>query len=198
MDDMPATRASLLVCIRDGHDADAWRQFVALYAPVVYGFARKRGLQDADAADLMQEVLRSVAGAAGRLDYDPDRGSFRGWLYTVTRNKIYNFLSAHRQVVRGSGDSDAQQRLEEQAAPEEDVSALWDREYERRLSALAMERVRGEFQEATWRAFWLTAVDGRAAREAGDALGMSPGAVYVAKSRVLARLKEEIRLLQED
>jgi RNA polymerase sigma-70 factor (ECF subfamily) len=146
----------------------------------------------------MQEVLRSVAGAAGRLAYDPGRGTFRGWLFTVTRNKIYNFLSAGRRVVRGSGDSDAQQRLEEQAAPEDDGSNLWDREYERRLSSLAMERVRGEFQEATWRAFWLTAVDGRAAREAGDTLGMSPGAVYVAKSRVLARLKEEVRQLQED
>src|SRR5437588_509207 len=81
----PVTRASLLVRIRDGRDRDAWRQFVRLYAPVVYGFARKRGLQDADAADLMQEVFRSVAAAAGRLDYDPARGTFRSWLYTVTR-----------------------------------------------------------------------------------------------------------------
>src|SRR5205823_3239375 len=89
MDELPATRASLLVRIRDGQDAEAWRQFVRVYAPVVYGFARKRGLQDADAADLMQEVLRSVAAAAGHLEYDPRRGSFRGWLYTVTRNKLY-------------------------------------------------------------------------------------------------------------
>ena len=102
--DAPPTRASLLVRIRYGRDQEAWRQFVQVYAPVVYGFARKRGLQDADAADVMQDVLRSVAGAAGRLKYDPARGSFRGWLYTVARNKIFNFLEAARHKLgRGTG-----------------------------------------------------------------------------------------------
>src|SRR5438105_13882640 len=105
MHDSPATRASLLVRLRDGNDAEAWQQFVRLYAPVVYGFARKRGLQDADAADVMQDVLRSVAGAAVRLNYDPARGSFRGWLYTVSRNKIFNFLeSSANKIGRGTGD----------------------------------------------------------------------------------------------
>jgi RNA polymerase sigma-70 factor (ECF subfamily) len=163
---------------------------------LIYGFARKRGLQDADAADLMQEVLRSVAGAVGRLDYDPRRGTFRGWLYTVTRNKVHNFLAARNRQVRGSGDSSAQDLLEEQAAQDDSDVTLWDQEYERRLFDWAAERVRGEFQDATWQAFWRTAVDGQAAREAGEALGMSVGAVYVAKSRVLARLKDEIQQLQ--
>jgi RNA polymerase sigma-70 factor (ECF subfamily) len=196
MQEAPATRASLLLRIRDPHDTDAWRQFVRLYAAVVYGFARKRGLQDADAADLMQEVLRVVA--AGRLDYDPKRGSFRGWLYTVTRNKLYNFLDGRRRQVRGSGGSGAQERLEEQAAPDGDAAALWELEYERRVFAWAAAHVRGEFQEPTWQAFWMTAVDGASAQEAGERLGLSPGAVYVAKSRVLARLKEQVRQLQEE
>ncbi len=197
MSEAPATRASLLVRIRDGQDRDAWRQFVQAYAPVVYAFGRKRGLQDADAADLVQEVFRSVAGAAGRLDYDPRRGSFRGWLYTVTRNKLFNFLEARRRQALGSGDSGAQALLEAQAG-REGAEAVWDREYERQLSAVAMERVKGEFQEATWRAFWLTAVEGKSAREAGESLKMSPGAVYVAKSRVVARLREEVRRLEEE
>src|SRR5436309_9644359 len=99
----PPTSASLLVRIRDGRDQEAWRQFVKVYAPVVYGFARKRGLQDADAADVMQDVLRRVAGAASRLNYDPARRSFRGWLYTVARNKIFSFLEAGRHKPgRGS------------------------------------------------------------------------------------------------
>src|ERR1700754_2903441 len=103
MADAPLTRASLLVRIRDGRDHEAWRQFVQVYAPVVYGFARKRGLQDADAADVMQDVLRSVAAAAARLRYDPARGSFRGWLYTVARNKIFNFLAAaQHKLGRGT------------------------------------------------------------------------------------------------
>jgi RNA polymerase sigma-70 factor (ECF subfamily) len=197
MNELPVTRASLLVRLRDGRDPEAWRQFVQTYAPVIYGFARKRGLQDADAADLMQEVLRSVATAAGRLDYDPKRGTFRGWLYTVARNKVFNFLDGRRHRTVGSGDSGVQERLEEQPEPEADLAA-WDAEYERRLAARAMERVRGEFQPATWQAFWQTAVEGKSAREAGVALSLSPGAVYVAKSRVLARLKEEVQLLQDD
>src|ERR1700678_4420217 len=86
------TRASLLVRLRDGSDADAWQEFVRLYAPVIYGFVRKRGLQDADAADLMQDVLRSLSSAVNRLEYDPARGTFRGWLFTVTPNKVFNFF----------------------------------------------------------------------------------------------------------
>src|SRR5271156_4756474 len=107
MEDSPATRASLLVRIRDPEDTAAWQEFFRVYASLVYGFARKRGLQDADAADLMQEVMRSVAVAARRLEYDPRRGTFRGWLYTVTRNKIYSFLNGQRRQARGTGDSDA-------------------------------------------------------------------------------------------
>jgi RNA polymerase sigma-70 factor (ECF subfamily) len=103
--DSPLTRASLLVQIRDSTNHTAWQEFINLYGPVVYGFARKRGLQDADAADLMQDVLRSVAGAAGRLNYDPVKGTFRGWLFTVTRNKIFNFLEKQSRQARGSGDS---------------------------------------------------------------------------------------------
>jgi RNA polymerase sigma-70 factor (ECF subfamily) len=198
MVEAPLTRASLLVRLRDGHDQDAWQQFVRLYAPVVYGFARNRGLQDADAADVMQDVLRSVVGAAKSLDYDPARGSFRGWLYTVSRNKIFNFLAANRKKPgRGTGDSDARERLEAVAGPEWQLAESWDQEYERSLAAVAMDRVQGEVQPATWQAFWQTAVQGRNAREAGAALGMTAGAVYVARSRVLARLKEEVQRLKD-
>jgi RNA polymerase sigma factor (sigma-70 family) len=192
----PLTRASLLVRLRDPNDADAWRDFVRLYAAVIYGFARKRGLQDADAADLMQEVLRSVAGAVGRLDYDPGKGTFRGWLYSVTRNKVYNFLESRRRHARGTGDSNAHQRLEEHPGRESEVDD-WDREYERKAFAWAADRVRPEFQPNTWQAFWLTAVEGQNAKDAGRRLGLTPGAVYVAKSRVLARLKEEVSQLSE-
>src|ERR1044071_9259601 len=93
-EESPLTRASLLIQIRDGSNHAAWQQFVDLYGPVVYGFARKRGLQDADAAELMQDVLRSVSSAISRLDYDRTQGTFRGWLFTISRNQVYNFLSA--------------------------------------------------------------------------------------------------------
>ena len=197
MAEAPVTRASLILRIRDGQDHEAWRQFVQAYAPVVYGFVRKRGVQDADAADLMQEVFRAVANAMPRMQYDPGRGTFRGWLYTVTRNKLYNFLSARTGQEKASGDSGAQERLEEQPAPD-DSSDQWDREYERGLFSWAAERVRPEFQEQTWQAFWQTAVDGNNPKAVAAGLGMSPGAVYVAKSRVLARLREKVQEMQDD
>jgi RNA polymerase sigma-70 factor (ECF subfamily) len=199
MAEPPLTRVSLLNRLKDGGDTQAWTAFVRLYGPVIYGFARKRGLQDADAADLMQEVMRSVARNVEKLEYDPKRGTFRGWLYTVTRNKIYNFLSAQKNRVRAVGDSANHERLE--ALPDRsdnDADADWDREYQRRMSARAMDSVKGEFQSNTWQAFWGTAVEGRPAAEVGAGLEMTPGAVYVAKSRVLARLRDEVQRLESE
>ena len=198
MQESPATRASLLVRLRDGGDAGAWREFVHLYAPIIYGFARKRGLQDADAADLMQEVLRSVSLAAKRLEYDPARGSFRGWLFTVTRNKVFNFLESRSRRVLGSGDSRVQQRLEQQADSDGALSAEWEANYQRTMANQAMERVKGEFQAATWNAFIQTAVEGRTPAQVASRVGLSVGAVYVAKSRVIARLRQEIERMQGD
>src|SRR6516225_7493276 len=124
--DSPLTRASLLVQIRDGSNHDAWQEFIKLYGPVVYGFARKRGLQDADAADLMQDVMRSVSTAIGRLDYDRNQGTFRGWLFTITRNKVFNFLSARRIRPQSSGDSGTNRLLESHPDPDaNDSSDEW-------------------------------------------------------------------------
>lgn len=194
VDDSPLTRASLLVQLRDGTNQVAWQEFMKLYGPVIYGFARKRGLQDADAADLMQDVMRSVSAAIGRLNYDRSQGTFRGWLFTITRNRIYNFLSARRLRPQASGDSSTHRMLDGQAAG--DGADEWELEYQRRLAALAMERVKPEFQDATWQAFWMTAVDGKSAAEVASRIGMSTGAIYVAKSRVLARLKVEVESMQ--
>src|SRR5688500_8799823 len=110
MSDTPETRASLLVRIRDPRDGGAWRQFVALYEPLIREFARKRGLQDADAADLTQTVMAAVSEAIRRLDYDPRRGTFRGWLLGVTRNQMLKLLARERRQPHG-GD----ELLEDQA-----------------------------------------------------------------------------------
>jgi RNA polymerase sigma-70 factor (ECF subfamily) len=198
MDDSPVTRPSLLARIRDPDDAAAWRRFVDLYCPLIYRFLRRRGVQDADAADLTQEVCRSVARAAGRLDYDPAKGAFRGWLYTVTRNKLYDFLEKQRRQPVGSGDTTAHRLLEEAPGRDAADETLWGREYERQVFRRAAERVSGDFAGATWQAFWRTAVEGRPGQEVAAELGMSVGAVYVAKSRVMARLLKAIREIQDE
>jgi RNA polymerase sigma-70 factor (ECF subfamily) len=190
MAEPPVTRPSLLIRIRDQGDQEAWRQFVDLYAPLIYGLARRRGLQDADAADLTQDVFRTLAQR--QIDYRAERGSFRGWLYTVARNRINDFLDGRRRREQGSGDTSAMQALNEQPA-RDDEAECWDREYEQRMFHCAAEQVRGEFAETTWQAFWRVAVEGESPEDVARALQMSVGSVYVAKSRVLTRLRREIQ-----
>src|SRR6185503_10209605 len=161
VDESPLTRASLLVQLRTGSNHIAWQEFVKLYGPVVYGFARKRGLQDADAADLMQDVMRSVSAAIVRLDYDRNQGTFRGWLFTISRNKVFNFLSARRIRPQAAGDTGTSRLLDSKPDDHDGVDE-WEMEYQRRLASLAMDRIRGEFQEKSWQAFWQTAVEGQA------------------------------------
>jgi RNA polymerase sigma factor (sigma-70 family) len=191
MTDALLTRASLLARLGDREDRLAWQQFVELYGSLVYGFARQRGLQDADAADLTQEVLLAIAQTAGRWHYDPQRGSFRGWLYGITRNKIAQFLHNRNSQPMGSGDTTANQRLAEE--PEPDSEATWEREYQQHLFRLAAAQIQQHFQPTTWKAFWRTAVEGASGASVAAELGLSVGAVYVARSRVLARLTAEIQ-----
>jgi RNA polymerase sigma-70 factor (ECF subfamily) len=198
MPDSPLTRASLLVRLRDPEDRAAWQQFIELYGGLVYAFLRRRGLQDADAADLTQDVLLAVARSAGRWRYDPSKGTFRGWLYGVTRNKLAKFFQRRQARPAGSGDSDARRRLEEQPDPSADPEAAWEQEFQQQLFRLASARVQPHVAPSTWAAFWRTAVDGEAAAAVAADLGLSVGAVYVARSRVLARLAEQVQELQAE
>jgi RNA polymerase sigma-70 factor (ECF subfamily) len=196
MAENPPTRPSLLVRLRDPRDQAAWTEFVAVYAPLVYSYARKQGLQDADAADLGQEVLQAVARGIGRLEYDPVLGSFRGWLFTVVRNKLSNWRRDQGNRPRASGDTDTQRLLEEcLVSPGEE--AEWETEWEDRLFAWACEQVRRDVTDQTWQAFWRTAVEDQTGKQVADGLGMTVAAVYRARSRVLARLKELVQSVQE-
>ena len=198
MTDSPATRQSLLVRLKDPRDGQAWEEFVAIYAPLIERLARARGLQPADAADLAQEVFRAVAGAIDRYDPDPARGSFRGWLFRIARNLIINLMEARRLRPVATGDSDVRELLESVPAPDGAETAFFDAEYRRRLFLWAAEQVRGEFRESTWRAFWRTAVEGEEPASAAAAVGISVGAVYIARSRVMARLRAVIEEVEGD
>lgn len=192
----PATRCSLILKLRDPADAAAWREFVDLYEPLVYRLARRKGLQDADARDLCQEVFRAVAQAIGR--WEPGRGAFRGWLSRIARNLLINFLTRRQHQLRGSGATSVQELLEAQPADDPSATAVFETEYRRRLLHWAAEEIRDEFTSNTWLAFWQTAVEGRLPSEAAAGLGLSVGAVYVARSRVLARLKRRIDQLGDE
>lgn len=190
------TRPSLLLRIRDPKDAEAWRTFVEIYTPLIYGYCRHHGLQEADAADVTQEVLVKVAGAIGSFEYRPERGRFRDWLGTVTRGELVRFLGKARKGGRGAGGDRAIVALEQLESPGPDP--FWTEQFHAHVFEKALASVQSEFAEKTWRAFDLVWLQGRSAAEAAEALGERIEMIYVAKSRVLKRLREEVVSLAED
>jgi RNA polymerase sigma factor (sigma-70 family) len=200
MTDWPGTRFSLLVRIRDSRDEEAWRNFVDLYGPLVYSLARRRQLQDADAADVVQETLQAVAFALRRRLYDREKGHFRQWMYTIARNKTLNFLARSRDQPQTVGNDIVGQEVDEQQMDLQTAAEKreWDREYEQRLFAAAAESVRRSCRSPkNWEAFWRTAVEGKPAPEVARELTMPLGSVYCARSRIQAQITEQVRLLQE-
>lgn len=189
------TNPSLLVRIRDLDDAQAWNQFVEIYAPLIHDYGRRRGLQDADAADLAQDVLQAVARSAGRFEYDRTRGSFRGWLLTITRNKLMDLLQRQKRASQEASDKNLD--IDQLADDPNDVS-LWERQHQWWLIRWSADQVRHEFEEKTWQAFISTAIEQKTAAETASQLKMSVGAVYIAKSRVLARVKHVIEDVEGD
>ena len=195
MYEMPATRHSLLVRLYDPQDEQAWTEFLEIYEPLIYRLARRRGFQDADAADLSQEIFRSVAAAVERWRLNPDRGPFRAWLFLIARNAMINALKKKQRRPQATGNTQFRLLLESQPAPD-DAAAMVETEYERDLFHWAAEQIRGEFRSSTWQAFWLTGVEGQTPQAAAKSVGLSVGAVYIARSRVMARLKEKIEQVQ--
>lgn len=188
----PTTHSSLLIRLRDARDEEAWSQFVRLYAPLVYRYARRRGLQDSDASDVAQEVLRAAMHDAGNLDRIHRRGSLRSWLFTVAHHKVYDLQKNRQKEAEGTGESTMLALLREQPAREE--RAAWEREYREQLFAWAAEQVEAQCSPTAWQAFRRTAVEGQPAAAVAQELGMTVAAVYLAKSRVMARLKEQVSL----
>ena len=196
MDEVPDTRPSLLVRLCDPKDDRAWTEFTAIYSPLIYRLACRKGFQDADALDLVQEVLRAVASAVDRWDPDPSRGPFRNWLFRIARNMMLNLIASQRRHLRGTGSDEIQSLLEARPSPSSADTALFETEYKRQLFRWAAERVSGEFRGTTWAAFWETGVEGKKAQVVAASLGISIGAVYMAKSRVVARIRQVIEQVE--
>jgi len=196
MTPVPETRPSLLIQLRDAQNQQAWGEFLKIYQPLIHRLACRRGLQDADAREVTQEVLVAVAGAIGRWEQGSRSGSFRRWLTTITRNLVINFLIHQSKQPRPASDRDLSEWMRESPAPTSDVTIDFEWEEKQQIFRIAAERIRSEFQASTWLAFWKTTVDECPIPSVASELNVSPGMVYVSRSRVMKRLREKVREIQ--
>ena len=174
-------------------DPAAWAGLVDLYGPLVLRWCRHWHLQDPDAADVLQDVFLAVSKHLPAFRKDNAGHTFRGWLRTILRNKVNDHFRRLGREPGGEGGTEAQLRFARIAEDDPPLDAsVAEAGSERMLFRRCCERVRTEFQEHTWQAFWRTAVDGRTANDVAVELSMTPIAVRVSKSRVLQRLREEL------
>jgi RNA polymerase sigma-70 factor (ECF subfamily) len=183
---MHSTSKTLLLGLKAGGTERDWRRFFDLYTPLLFCWANGQGLQHSDAADLVQEVLMLLVKKLPEFNYDGQQ-SFRGWLRIVTLNRLRDL---QRRRVEPTLPS-ASQLFDEPDDGQQD--AFWEVEYRRHLVARALEIMRESFAPNTWKACWEMTVNGKSAAQVGAELGLSEGAVYVAKSRVLHRLRKELK-----
>jgi RNA polymerase sigma-70 factor (ECF subfamily) len=185
----PPTASTSLIQRLKANDEEAWQRLVHLYVPMVFAWCRQCGLQDPDGADIVQEVFRSVMRGIGQFRGGHANATFRGWLKTITRNKIRDHFRAGARAPAAAGGTDAQRRWMD--LPDDDEGP----EDSKPLSALlrrALDLIRNEFEDRTWRAFWMTTIEEQPATEVARQLQISPAAARQAKYRVLRRLRQEV------
>ncbi|MGF1580562.1 MAG: sigma-70 family RNA polymerase sigma factor [Gemmataceae bacterium] len=188
------TQLSLVLKIRDRPDDPAWLRFVEVYSPLIFKHAKHAGLQDADASDFLQDVLHQISISIA--NFNPELGKFRQWLYGVCRNALCQFYKSQKRQTRGSGDSAVEAILRH--LPDDDLlEREWEVEYSRRLFQWASEQVRSRVHESTWQAFWLTAVEGQPPQQVATELNIGVGSVYVARNRVMRKLRQKIEEIDE-
>lgn len=188
------TSVTLLMRLRDLDDREAWDDFVQRYVPKIYGWCRRYKLQEADASDVSQEVLGKLVTAMRTFEYDPSRGTFRGWLKTVTRNAVADFANSMKKHGRGSGDDQVMGALAAIAAPQalDDLAEQLEAQAEQEVLREAEARVKLRVKPQTWGAYELTALRQMSAPDAARQLGIDVAQVYVGKSRVIKMLRTEV------
>ncbi len=197
MSDFPETSHSLIARVKDPADGGAWTEFLEIYRPVVYRMARRRGMQDADAQDVTQRVFLAISQAIDGWEPGADRPPFRAWLVTVARNAITKALSRSRPDV-GAGTSSLMELLKAQPSGDPETTAELVLEGRREALRWASEHIRAEFSESTWKLFWQTAVEGSSVAEVAVATGRSAGAIYMARFRVLQRMKQKVQEVSQN
>lgn len=197
MTEFPETRSALLVQVRSPEDREAWDEFTQVYRPAIYRMARRRGMQDADAQDLAQNVLMRVAGAIERWEKSSPETRFRNWLRRVAKNAIVTALTRSPQDA-AVGGTDVQDVLNEQPDASPEVTEELAVETMREQYLRAAVTVRTDVNAETWQAFELSVVEGKSCEEVASIIGKSVGTVYAARSRVMRRLRDQVQRLEQD
>ena len=186
------TNPSLLLRLRDNRERQAWALFVEVYGPLIFSYCRRKKLQDSDAADVSQEVLTRLSKALTRFEYEPKRGRFRDWLGRVTHRELLQFWKRQGRV------NAMQTRNGQVAIDSVEDTKNWDEHFHSELLQLAIARIRTEFEDETWRIFEQLWFESMLPAEVARSFRVSMGSVYVAKSRVLKRLRAEVLMLSDD
>ena len=190
MPEFPETNHSLIARVRDPADGVSWTEFLGIYQPVVLRMAKRRGLQDADAEDVMQQVFVSISRSIDRWTASDAAPPFRAWLTTVARNAITKALTRRPQDM-ATGSTSVAELLN--AQPESEGMAVeMQAEARREIIRWASESIQAEFTTETWNVFWQTSIEGASIAEVAASTGRSAGAIYVARHRVISRLKEKV------
>lgn len=197
MTELPKTRQSLLVRLHKNSN-DAWSEFLEVYEQAIYEFSRRRGLQDADAWDVTQDVLTAVEKKVRTWDSDSSKGKFRGWLFRVARNIAVDKVIEQSRRAAASGDTRVAQLLTELPQSSEQQSTVFWMEYRRTLISWAIDQIKPEFIESSWRSFLMTTVEGKKPEAVAQTLGVSVGSVYAAKFRIVARIRKQVAQFDDD
>lgn len=197
MNELPQTRHSLLLQLQNRSD-DAWREFLEIYEQAIFRYCRKRGLQDADARDVTQEVLAAVDKRVTTWNADPAKGTFRGWLFRVARNIAINRVHERSRHAAASGDTNVAKMLSEIPDKDADQSTAFWNEYRSALMHWAAEQVRPQVNENSWLSFWQTAIQGKSPQQVARELNTTVGNVYTSKCRVFSKIRKFIDELDDE
>lgn len=175
--------------LRDHANEAAWAEFVDVYSPLIYNYCRSHELQASDAADVTQEVLLRVAKAIRNFEYDRSKGLFRDWLARIVLNEIRRYAKKRIDVATHPGD------LDQDSGP---LESLWNEQFQQIIFAKALERSKLHFSEETWTMFEMSWIQKIPAEHLAEQLGIGVDRIYVARSRVLKRLRFEVAQLADD
>jgi len=185
----PETRPSLIVRLKGQRNEPAWEEFVRAYEPFLYSVVARRGVPPRHVPDITQQILAAIARSVEQWTDDGRPASFRRWLTCVARNIVIRYMAKERRTPGGKGGSGWLDRLNEVAA-EPDPAELQDYDFE--LILWAAEQVRSEFRATSWTAFWETLIDGRSVEDVAQRLGISPGSIYMSRSRIIAKIRAKV------